>query len=180
LSFDLRTAKTVFGFGLTRLRKYINYRFGGRDLESIFNYLQINPLLATSGQPSPHQFGAIARAGYKTVINLAPHNVENAVKDEASLVTDQGMQYINIPVDFKKPTRLDFQQFVGCMKRHRGEKIWVHCAANMRVSCFIFLYRTIILNEDYDDAQRDLRKIWTPSDQWKELLGDLSTFDQPT
>lgn len=174
MSFDLRTAKTVFGFGLTRLRKYINYRFGGRDLESIFNYLQINPLLATSGQPNPHQLSAIADAGYKTVINLAPHNVENALDNEAELVTGLGMQYINIPVAFDNPRQQDWQQFADCMAQHEGQKIWAHCAANMRVSCFVFLYRTIQLKQDLRIAQQDLRKIWKPSGIWNGFIVKIS------
>lgn len=170
MNFDLRTVKTVLGYGLTKLKKLINYRFSGRELRSIFNYLQINPLLATSGQPNPHQLIAIAHAGYKTVINLAPHNVENALDNEAELVTGLGMQYINIPVAFNNPKRQDWQQFAACMARHEGQKIWVHCAANMRVSCFVFLYRTIQLKQELSVTQRDLRKIWKPSGIWDEFI----------
>lgn len=33
--------------------------------------------------------------------------------------------------------------FFAAMDRHRGERVWVHCAANMRVSVFLGLYRVI-------------------------------------
>lgn len=181
MNFDLRTVTTVYGYGLTKLRKLINYRLGRRDLRSVFNYLQINPLLATSGQPNPHQLRAIADAGYKTVINLAPHHVENSLHNEAELVADLGMQYINIPVAFNNPTQQDWQQFVDCMTAHQGQKIWVHCAANMRVSCFVFRYRTLRLKQDPSDAQKDLRKIWKPSGVWDAFITTgISTKSNPS
>lgn len=37
------------------------------------------------------------------------------------------------------------------------DKVWVHCAANMRVSAFIYRYRCTVLGEDRDTAARDLQ-----------------------
>jgi len=85
-------------------------------------------------------------------------------------VAELGMDYINIPVDFNNPREQDFEQFVWLMQSHSAEKIWVHCAANMRVSCFIFRYRTAILNEGPLHAEADLRKIWQPSGVWKSFI----------
>ncbi len=56
------------------------------------------------------------------------------------------------------------------MQSHKDQKIWVHCAANLRVSCFIFKYRTAILGEDLSIAEADLNKIWRPNQVWKNFI----------
>jgi protein tyrosine phosphatase (PTP) superfamily phosphohydrolase (DUF442 family) len=168
---DLRTLKTVLGYALTRIEKFAGFSLKGNQLEAIFNYLPINSQLATSGQPTKHQLKSIQRAGYTKIINLAPISAENALCNEAALVTDLGMDYINIPVDFSNPSEQDFAQFVSQLKSQRNQKIWVHCAANMRVSCFIFKYRTAILGTNPNHAQADLWKIWQPNAVWRQFIG---------
>jgi len=170
VKFDLRTIKTVLGYGLTRIEKITGIRFRGKSCDSVFNFLQINPNIATSGQPSKQQFKAIQQAGYKKVINLAPHDVENALANEAAVVADLGMDYINIAVDFNAPAEQDFDQFINHLHSYQSQKIWVHCAANMRVSSFIFRYRTAILGEDKQTAEDDLYKIWRPNKIWRQFI----------
>lgn len=170
MKFDLRTFKTVLGYGLTRIEKLAGFSLRASQLEAIYNYLPISTQLATSGQPTTNQFSAIQSAGYSIIINLAPANVENALPNEAAVVASLGMDYINIPVNFSHPRQQDFEKFVSLLQRHSHQKIWVHCAANMRVSCFIFKYRTAILGTNQNHAQADLRKIWQPNAVWKRFI----------
>ena len=170
MKVDPKTFKTVLGYVLTRIEKFAGFSLKGSQLEAIFNYLPINSQLATSGQPTKNQLKSIQRAGYTKIINLAPTRAENALNNEAALVADLGMGYINIPVDFSNPTEQDFAQFVSQLKSHSNKKIWIHCAANMRVSCFIFKYRTAILGTNQNHAQADLRKIWQPNAVWKQFI----------
>lgn len=170
MKFDQRTLKTVLGYYLTLLEKHLGKNFKSKKLQSIFNYLPINSHLCTSGQPTPQQFKTIADHGFRSLINLAPHSAENAIENEADIVASLGMQYIHIPVDFDSPQQQDLDQFVAAIKSCSGDKTWVHCAANMRVSCFIFLYRTTILGEDRARAQIDLNKIWQPFGVWQNFI----------
>lgn len=170
MKFDLRTFKTVLGYGLTRIEKLAGFSLRTSQLEAIYNFLPITTQLATSGQPTTKQFSAIQRAGYSTIINLAPAKVENSLPNEAAVITNLGMDYINIPVDFSNPSQQDFEKFVSLMQSHSHQKIWVHCAANMRVSCFIFKYRTAILGENLIDAEADLKKIWHPNKTWQDFI----------
>ena len=126
-------------------------------------------MYATSGQPSESQFQQISDAGYEVVINLAPTSIlENSVIDEERILQDLGLTYVHIPVDFKNPTEADFGSFVDNVRR--PEKVWVHCAANMRVSAFTYRYRTQILGEDESNAMSDLQKIWNPIGIWSEFV----------
>ena len=165
-----RTLKTVLGYGLSLIEKITGVNFKKNNLTSIFNYLPISSNIATSGQPTAQQLGAIRSDGYQKIINLAPPIGENSLANEADLVADLGMDYINIPVDFSHPTEADFEQFVLHMQNQDSQKIWVHCAANMRVSCFIFKYRTAILDGNLSDAEAELKKIWQPNKLWQDFI----------
>lgn len=169
---DVNTLKTSIGFVWTLCRKLLPARFADTSIDSIYNYLPISQNLATSGQPTEAQLQSIAASGYKHIINLAPHNAENALDDEAAVVGVLGLDYIHIPVDFKRPTDADFNQFKTALDSTSNDKVWVHCAANMRVSAFIYRYRREVLNEDATAAQLDLYKIWRPFGVWQEFLNE--------
>ena len=167
---NLNTIKTSLGFLATMLEKHTPLKFSKDTLEGIYNFLPISDSISTSGQPTAKQFQLIRDAGYGSGINLAPQNGENALKDEAAVLRDIGLRYVHIPVDFTAPSEADFQQFIEAMDHHPTEKIWVHCAANMRVSAFIYRYRCEVLQADRAEAQRDLEKIWQPFGVWKEFV----------
>ena len=58
------------------------------DLDGIRNFLQIDEHLATSGMPRPDDFAAIAREGYRLVINLAMPTSDNAVPGAARSIDE--------------------------------------------------------------------------------------------
>ncbi len=166
----LSTIKTIKGFLLTMVEKYTPLKTSKDSLEGIYNYLPISKSISTSGQPTEKQFQLIRDAGYQAIINLAPHNVENALPDEGAVLQSLGLRYIHIPVDFKNPTSEDFQAFTHALKSRGVEKVWIHCAANMRVSAFIYRYRVEVLKERESDAKQDLEKIWQPFGVWKDFV----------
>lgn len=139
-------------------------------LDSIFNYHPIADGLCTAGQPQPAHFPLISAAGFSTVINLAPHGAENALPNEAELVTGEGMTYVHIPVAFDNPTEADFQRFCDALAVYPQQQVFVHCAANMRVSAFVYRYRTQVLGEDPRTAKPDLDKLWKPFGVWADFI----------
>ena len=133
------TLKTVIGFCRAFIEQRTPLGKESASIEDIYNYLAIDGLFPTSGQPSEAQFKLIRDAGYEVVINLAPNSIlENSVVNEREVLTALGMEYIHISVDFKKPTEQDFTRFVESVKEQTDGKLWVHCAANMRVSAFAY------------------------------------------
>ena len=148
-------------------------------LEAIRAFLQIDELLATSGMPRPEHFAAIRAAGFETVINLALPTSDHAVPNEGELVSAQGMTYIHIPVKFDAPQATDFACFTRMMDACAGQRVFVHCAANMRVSAFVFLERLRRGITTRADADRDLRRIWKPDGVWAEFINErLAEFGQ--
>ena len=169
------TLKTSWGFLLTLLRNRVSLPLRTRSIQSIYNFLPIDEHWVTSGQPSAQQFELIQQAGFNTVINLAPHNAENALPDERSTLAALGVHYVHIPVDFKQPTEQNFEAFVAAVEAAGDTNLWIHCAANMRVSAFMYRYRTTVRGEDPALAATDLGKIWTPVGVWRRFIA----VDQP-
>lgn len=138
-------------------------------LYHIRNFLRIDDRLATSGMPKPGDFGTLRQAGFEVVINLAMPTSDNAMPNEDDLVSAQGMTYVHIPVNFEAPQSTDFERFTKMMDVCAGQKAFVHCAANMRASVFIFLHRPRH-GVDRATAENDLKKIWKPDGVWREFL----------
>jgi uncharacterized protein (TIGR01244 family) len=140
------------------------------ELDSIFNFLKISERLATAGQPTQEQYAAIQTAGYPVVINLALSNSANALLDEGAIAQSLNLQYIHIPVVWENPTLEDFARFVQAMQENADTPVFVHCAANMRVSAFMYLYRRIYEGMSAEEAQQNLHKIWTPNETWQAFI----------
>ena len=149
-------------------------------LELLYNFRAISDGLATAGQPTEAQFSDIRSAGYEAVINLALPTSDNAIANEGSIVTRLGMSYFHIPVNFQNPTPQDFQTFCGLMNTLRNRRVFVHCAANMRVSAFVFLYRVLRLGVPRDEAERDLIAIWEPDEIWARFFREQLNQPRPT
>ena len=138
-------------------------------LNHIRNFLAIDDRLATSGMPEPGDFAAMRQAGFEVVINLALPTSDNALANEGELVSAEGMTYVQIPVNFEAPQASDFERFTRMLDACGERRVFVHCAANMRVSAFIFLHR-IRHGTDQATAEKDLLKIWNPEGVWRDFL----------
>ena len=140
-------------------------------LEDIQAYVEISDDLSTSGQIGYDQIDMLKEAGFEVVINLAVADEERNGR-EGFLVTQAGMTYIQIPVSWKNPSQRDLQLFFDVMNANKDRKVYVHCFANMRVSAFVYLYRTLQLDVSEEKAKEDLAKIWDPYslDQWANFM----------
>jgi protein tyrosine phosphatase (PTP) superfamily phosphohydrolase (DUF442 family) len=140
--------------------------------EDIYNFLALSDTLFTGGMPKAHQLTDAAQRGVQIVINLAPHSVPDALPNEAELVDALGLQYINIPVVWKTPTRDGLDRFMAVMNENKDKKILVHCQANFKATAFVALYR--ILRHDWEpkDAMEDMHRIWDAEDYpiWKMFI----------
>lgn len=139
-------------------------------LTTIRNYQLITPNLSTAGQPTAEQFKTVAEAGYVVVINLALSTSENAIANEAEIVKSLGMTHFHIPVVWEAPSAVDLEIFYKVMERNHHLNVFVHCALNLRVSAFVYLYRVLRLGVDPSVAQADLQRIWQPNPTWQAFI----------
>lgn len=139
-------------------------------LEDIYNFLKISDTIATAGQPLEEQFLAIKQAGYQVVVNLAISQSTNALANEQNIVEALQMEYVHIPVLWEKPTLENIVNFFATIEANVDRSIFVHCAANMRVSAFIYLYRLIYQQVNETEARKDLERIWMPNETWQTFI----------
>jgi protein tyrosine phosphatase (PTP) superfamily phosphohydrolase (DUF442 family) len=165
--------RTVWNYTKLSVHHNTGIKTVGESLESIFNFLPLSETLITAGQPTEKQLLAVKNGGYQTVVNLALGSAHNALVDERSTVEYLGMEYVHIPVEFDRPTPEDFDKFCALMKENGDQPLFVHCAANFRVSAFMYLYRRIYLGWGADDAITDLNKIWTPNAVWQQFINEI-------
>ena len=150
-------------------------------LEFLDNYHRISDALHTSAQPRENQFKRIKQAGVETVINLARNDSPGALANEAQIVREHELDYLHIPVDFKRPVPADLQLFFDAMVEHEKKMTLVHCACNWRVSCFVYLYRVIKQGCAEELARKDMYSVWEPDEIWQSFIDDcLSNPDQLT
>jgi protein tyrosine phosphatase (PTP) superfamily phosphohydrolase (DUF442 family) len=162
--------KNISGFLKLSVNNILRINIMVNKIEDIYNYLKISDSIATSGQPTKEQFLAIKQSGYQLVVNLALPESTNALPDEKQIVEAEGMQYVHIPVVWEKPTIENVNEFFSVMEANSDKKVFVHCAANMRVSAFIYLYDRLHESISEEEAKKDLHKIWIPNENWQKFM----------
>jgi protein tyrosine phosphatase (PTP) superfamily phosphohydrolase (DUF442 family) len=141
-----------------------------QSIESIKAFRKISSHLGTAGQPLASEFPLIGAAGYAVIINLALPSSTGAIAQESELVRGLGLEYVAIPVSWEAPDLQDLHRFFEVMKELGDRRIFVHCAANMRVSVFVYLYRVLRLGLESAVAKEDLEQIWIPNQTWAVFI----------
>ena len=141
-------------------------------MEDIINFYQITENVGTGGQPTIMQLAEIAEANYSAIVNLAMHDSDNAIPEEADIVSSLGMKYIHIPVPFEAPTSNHLKEFFNVMDSFEEKKVFVHCAVNARVSAFMHQYLTLKKGVSSEKATSPLLHQWLPKmdSNWKFIM----------
>jgi uncharacterized protein (TIGR01244 family) len=145
-------------------------------VSGIRDYRKLSERIATAGQPTQEELAAVARAGYEVVINLDVSDSSYALEDEGRLVRSLGLEYVHIPV-WEQPTKADLERFFEIMEARQDKTLFVHCAANRRVSVFMALYRILRLGWAVHEAYA-----WTFLDTmpqvWRTFFDDVLEEDR--
>lgn len=139
-------------------------------MKNVLNMIEINENICTSGQPSISELNEIANEGYEVVINLALCDASNALSNEDKIVTDLGMTYVHLPVDFEKPKKEDLDLFVNILYGLNSKKVWVHCALNYRVTAFMYVYHKYVLQTPFEEINLSLLEKWCPDEIWQNIM----------
>jgi len=142
------------------------------SVEQAFNFCRVNERIATAGIPTREQLAQLGSAGVEAVINLLPDSSEYAIEGEREIVEKQGLAYSHIPVNFAAPTEADFASFRRLMQENQGKSLFIHCAANYRVSAFYARFAVETGQWSQDQASEFISSIWSPADfpPWPTFL----------
>lgn len=149
------------------------------DPTDILNWRRRDAQITLSGQPTADQLQRLAETGVRVVINLGPHDSPKALPNEPQLVTELGMRYVHVPVDFDRPTQADFDKFCQALSELGSERAHVHCIYNARVSAFMLRYAQEGRGGSITAAHKLMDSIWRPGGAWAEFLGDADNMVKP-
>jgi RimJ/RimL family protein N-acetyltransferase len=174
----LRFERTItFGPNAETLNYYGTTAAYAMDAENTY---AVDDSLWTSGQLSLGDIERLPGYGIEAVVNLAPPSSSNALPAEAEAVTALGLPYVQIPVPWEAPELRHLEQFFGVMDAFAGRRVWVHCAKNMRVSAFVYLWRRLRRAEPEGAARYPMAEVWEPNDTWRAFIDRALQQDSST
>jgi protein tyrosine phosphatase (PTP) superfamily phosphohydrolase (DUF442 family) len=137
----------------------------------VYNHVQVNARISTSGAITGEVIDEMAKHGYSGVINLLPETNPHALAEERQLVCARALAYHHIPVEFAAPTPGDYAAFERVLDGFpQDQKVFVHCAANMRVSAFIAIYGTRRMGWSAARAAEQIAEVWQLNDVWRVFV----------
>ncbi len=137
------------------------------------NFHRIDPGLATGGHIVGDGIAELVEQGVTLVVDLRDAPPEAHQKRLA----EAGIQWVNVPVVWKEPTRDNFAEFSRVMSENQGENILVQCQANYRASAMTYAYRVTQGGVAEAEARKDLEAIWTPEGTWEAYLAEVTGSD---
>jgi protein tyrosine phosphatase (PTP) superfamily phosphohydrolase (DUF442 family) len=146
-------------------------------ITDIRNFVAVSERLATGGQPSEQQVRELSAAGFEVIVNLGLLDPRYCLTDEAGLVESLGVSYHHVPVDFTAPQADDLEKFFDVMDSSSDKKVFVHCAANYRVSSFVALYGQAKLGWSGTEADGHIRRVWQPNETWAAFIEKCRRHD---
>jgi uncharacterized protein (TIGR01244 family) len=123
--------------------------------------------VATAGQPEEEHLRQLAKAGYKTVIDLRTSE-EDPGFDEPDVARWAGMEYTNIPVGHETIEEETFEQFRGLMRDPERRPVLVHCASANRVGVLLVPYLVLDEGKSTEEAEEIAAGVGLKSDELKE------------
>jgi hypothetical protein len=76
-------------------------------------------------------------------------------------------------VVLEEPTLNDIDRFFNTLETNADKLVFVHCALNMRVSAFMYLYQRTQKQVSHEVAVENMNKIWTPNETWQAFIDQV-------
>ncbi|HIP61682.1 MAG TPA: hypothetical protein EYG98_03920 [Sulfurovum sp.] len=130
----------------------------------------IHKNLMTSALPQESDFSLMADDGYEIVISMCQSEDSLTLDNEDAMVTNAGMKYLHLPVDYYEPTMMDYTLLRDILNTIADKKVWLHCTKNYRVSAFMYLYNILERGADRQMAKMSMNSIWKPTDAWENMI----------
>lgn len=137
----------------------------------VMNYHRIDERLVTGGHLLDGGTDELRQQGVTVVIDLR----DDSPRSEQKRFADAGIEWINVPVEWRDPKTADFERFAELMSEHKDDHVLVQCAANYRASAMTYLYRVVVDGVAEDEAAKDLHAVWNPDENktWRRYIRDI-------
>lgn len=143
---------------------------------TIFNYRQVEPLLAIGGQPGIGQFSQLKEDGFDVVFQIIVRELQQNVANEVFHVKQNQMKHVTIEMSYHCPDVDSVLAFFRVMDDFAGthEKMFVHCSTGFCTSTLLMMYKMVREALDFDvAAARYSADSFSYSEQWLQLFEDV-------
>lgn len=145
------------------------------------NAVQPEDGLLLAGQPTPKQLKALAKAGYKTVIDLRPAEEDHGF-DEAKAARKADLEYSSIPVT---PETLDTStvKFFLTVLGNAERPALIHCSSGSRAGGLYYAWLVLEqgMDEDAALARAQAAGLSNPelADKMHRIIAELKAARRP-
>lgn len=103
--------------------------------------IKLSDRLSAGGQPTADDLGQLAKAGFKSVVNLRTEGEKNqplSPDAERTVAVEAGLGYRHVPVSVASLSASDLDTFRKAIEELPGP-VYVHCGAGQRACAFSLL-----------------------------------------
>ena len=136
-------------------------------ISGVANACQILPNVVTGGQPTADHLKALKEAGGEIVLDLRDP-MEPRPVDEAALVRELGMEYINIPVRAGSLDDTTLEQILGVLRGAGERTVFFHCGSGSRVGGALIPYFILDQGLEEQDAVDQAMRVGLRSAEYME------------
>jgi len=120
-------------------------------ISGVANACQILPGLLTGGQPTEQQLRALKDAGGSIVLDVRDP-MEPRPVDEAGVVAQLGMEYVNIPIRAGGLEDAILDRILTVLRGAQGRTVFFHCGSGNRVGGALIPYFILDHGMEEQDA----------------------------
>jgi protein tyrosine phosphatase (PTP) superfamily phosphohydrolase (DUF442 family) len=146
-------------------------------VSGVANACQILPNVVTGGQPTAEQLEAFKAAGGNIVLDLRDP-MEPRPVNEAALVRELGMEYINIPVRAGSLDDRTLEDVLAVLRGSGERTVFFHCGSGSRVGGALIPYFIIDQGLEEQDAVDRAMKVGLRSAEYMEWGLDYARRNQ--
>jgi protein tyrosine phosphatase (PTP) superfamily phosphohydrolase (DUF442 family) len=146
-------------------------------VSGVANACQILPNVVTGGQPTAEQLEALKAAGGNIVLDLRDP-MEPRPVNEAALVRELGMEYINIPVRAGSLDDRTLEDVLAVLRGAGERTVFFHCGSGSRVGGALIPYFIIDQGLEEQDAVDQAMRVGLRSAEYMEWGLDYARRNQ--
>ncbi|HEV8176574.1 MAG TPA: sulfur transferase domain-containing protein [Gemmatimonadales bacterium] len=136
-------------------------------VSGVANACQILPNVVTGGQPTAEQLKALTEAGGNIVLDLRDP-MEPRPMDEAALVRELGMEYVNVPVRAGSLDDTTLERILAALRAAGDRTVFFHCGSGSRVGGALIPYFILDQGMEEQDAVDQAMRVGLRSAEYME------------
>ena len=146
-------------------------------ISGVANACQILPNVITGGQPNAAQLRALKDAGGSIVLDLRDP-MEPRPVEEAGLVRELGMEYVNVPVRAGSLDDATMEKILAVLRRAGDRTVFFHCGSGNRVGGALIPYFILDQAMEEQDAVDQAMRVGLRSAEMMEWGLDYARRNQ--